>query len=201
VTDRGASLASSSSTGPDQTIYSNTSTTDFSAEQYSACPQPMMGLTYDWTALNNLVTNMVANGSTNQPIGLAWGWQSLIGGGPFPAAPAMDPAYQYKQVIIELSDGLNTQDRWYGNGSSTSTSVDNRMYYGSATPTGTCVNAKNAGIIIYTVQVNTGGDPTSTLLQNCASDPSMFFQLTSASQIITTFQAIGTALSDLRLSL
>jgi hypothetical protein len=29
----------------------------------------------------------------------------------------------------------------------------------------------------------------------------MFFQLTSASQIITTFQAIGTALSDLRLSI
>ncbi|HEY5080370.1 MAG TPA: hypothetical protein VII91_00295, partial [Bauldia sp.] len=120
---------------------------------------------------------------------------------PFPAAPAMDPAYQYKQVIIELSDGLNTQDRWYGNGSSTSTQVDSRMYYGSATPTGTCVNAKAAGILIYTVQVNTGGDPTSTLLQNCASDPTMFFQLTSASQIITTFQAIGTALSDLRLSI
>jgi Flp pilus assembly protein TadG len=202
VTDRGASLASSSSTGPDQTYYDATnSPTDVSAEQYSSCPQPMMALTYNWTSLNNLVTNMVANGSTNQPIGLVWGWQSLIGGGPFPAAPAMDPAYQYKQVIIELSDGLNTQDRWYGDGSNTSTQVDSRMYYGSATPTGTCVNAKNAGIIIYTVQVNTGGDPTSTLLQNCASDPSMFFQLTSASQIITTFQAIGTALSDLRLSI
>ena len=55
-------------------------------------------------------------------------------------------------------------------------------------------------MIVYTVQVNTGGDPTSTLLQNCATDPSYFFLLTSASQIVTTFQSIGTALSNLRLS-
>ena len=34
---------------------------------------------------------------------------------------------------------------------------------------GTCANIKAAGITLYTIQVNTGGDPTSTLLQNCAS--------------------------------
>jgi len=50
------------------------------------------------------------------------------------------------------------------------------------------------------VQVDTGGDPTSTLLQNCASDPSMFFKLTSSSEIVTTFQAIGNALANLHLS-
>ena len=62
-----------------------------------------------------------------------------------------------------------------------------------------CTNVKAAGFIVYTVQVNTGGDPTSTLLQNCASDPSQFFLLTSSSQIVTTFDSIGTALSNLRL--
>jgi len=46
---------------------------------------------------------------------------------------------------------------------------------------------KVAGITLYTVQVNTGGDPTSTLLQNCATDPGKFFLLTFASGIITTF--------------
>ena len=29
---------------------------------------------------------------------------------------------------------------------------------------GTCANIKAAGVTIYTIQVNTGGDPTSTLL-------------------------------------
>jgi hypothetical protein len=51
------------------------------------------------------------------------------------------------------------------------------------------------------VQVNTGRDPTSTLLQNCASDKNKFFLLTSADQMITTFNQIGTALSSLRLTM
>jgi hypothetical protein len=51
------------------------------------------------------------------------------------------------------------------------------------------------------VQVNTGGDATSTLLQDCASDPGKFFLLTSAVQIVTTFGQIGTALQNLRLSM
>ena len=58
----------------------------------------------------------------------------------------------------------------------------------------------STGLILYAVQVNTGGDATSTMLQNCATDPSQFFLLTSADQIITTFNSIGTALSDLRIS-
>ena len=211
VTDRGASPFSvgtgvdagpGTTAGNDQLTTMPTTTdvsTLFPAEQYSACPQSVIGLSYDWTALNSEVTNMVANGSTNQPIGLAWGWQSLVGGGPF-TVPAMDPNYKYSQIIILLSDGLNTQDRWYGDGSNTSTAVDTRMY-NSNTGAGTCANVKAAGITMYTVQVDTGGDPTSTLLQNCASDSTKFFKLTTADGIITTFNTIGTQLSLLRLAM
>ena len=168
-----------------------TTATLFPAEQYSTCPQALIGLTDNWTTLSNEVDAMQPNGSTNQAIGLAWGWQSLTKA-PF-TIPAFDPTYTYKQIIILLTDGLNTQDRWYGDGYNTSTQVDARQQI-------LCTNIKNAGVIVYTVQVNTGGDPTSTLLQNCATDPSYFFLLTSASQIVTTFQSIGTALSNLRLS-
>ena len=163
----------------------------FPAEQYSSCPTPMMGLTYDWTALNNEVDAMTPSGSTNQAIGLQWAWQSLTAA-PF-TIPAMDAGRIYKQVIILLTDGLNTQDRWYGNGYNVSTQVDARQQL-------LCNNIKAAGVTIYTVQVNTGGDPTSTLLQNCASSSDKFFLLTSADQIVTTFQQIGTELSDLRIS-
>ena len=164
----------------------------FAAEQYGACPQAAMGLSNNWTSMQQLVNNMSPNGSTNQNIGLALGWMSLVGGGPF-TSPALDPNYTYNQVIILLTDGLNTQDRWYGNGSSTSAQVDARQ-------TLTCTNVKNAGVTIYTIQVNTDGEPTSTLLQNCASDSSKFFLLTSASEIVTTFNTIATTLSKLRIS-
>jgi Flp pilus assembly protein TadG len=169
----------------------------YPAFQAPSCPQAAIGLNYDWSAITTEVNKMQPGGSTDQPIGLVWGWQTLVGGGPF-TAPSMDPNYQYKQVIILLSDGLNTQDRWYGNGYSTSTQVDSRMYDQNGNCT--CTNIKAAGITIYTIQVNTDGSPTSTLLQDCASDPDKFFLLTSADEIVTTFGQIGTALSNLRLA-
>ena len=169
----------------------------YPAYQAASCPQAAMGLNYDWSAMTTEVNKMQAGGSTDQPIGLVWGWQTLVGGGPF-TAPAMDPNYQYQQVIILLSDGLNTQDRWYGNGSTTSTQVDSRMY--DSHGNGTCANIKAAGITIYTVQVNTDSSPTSTLLQDCATDLGKFFLLTSADEIVTTFNMIGTSLTQLHLS-
>jgi Flp pilus assembly protein TadG len=160
----------------------------YPTEQYASCPTPLMGLSNDWTALSNKITAMQPVGNTNQAIGLQMGWQSLTAA-PF-TIPEQDPNYQYSQVIILLSDGLNTQDRWY----STASSIDARQQK-------TCDNLKAGGITVYTVQVNTGGDPTSTLLQNCASDSSKFFLLTSSVEIVTTFGQIGTALTNLRLAM
>ncbi|KQZ00667.1 hypothetical protein ASD45_07225 [Pseudolabrys sp. Root1462] len=205
VTDRGPSNAPGNSTW-DQVVTAPDGTTNskWPAEQYDACPAAMMGLTYNWTNLNSLVDQMQPNGSTNQPIGLVWGWQSLVGGGPL-SAPAKDSNYNYSDIIILMSDGLNTQDRWYGNGSNISTAVDNRMYQ-TGNGTGTCANIKTSGVTIYTIQVNTSGDPTSALLQNCAGtkdknyDPSKFFMVTSASGIGTVFNQIGTSLTQLRVA-
>ena len=163
------------------------SATLFPAEQYSVCPVALLPLTYDWTALNNKIDEMVPNGNTNQSIGLQWGLQSLTAA-PF-TIPAYDPNFSYQKVIILLTDGLNTQDRWYTNQSS----IDARQRI-------LCDNIKQAGVTIYAIQVNTGGDPTSSLLQYCASDSSKFFLLTNSSQIISVFNSIGTALSNLRIS-
>lgn len=188
VVDRGGA------NGPDPANYdtnvvaptANIKATLFSAEQYASCPQAAMGLSYDWTTMNRLVTNMSAVGNTNQAIGLALGWMSLTGGGPFAAPPPIDPNYTYSQNIILLSDGLNTQDRWYTSASS----IDARQQM-------TCNNIKAAGITIYTIQVNTDGDPVSSLLQHCASSSDKFFLLTSADQILPTFNSIGANLSKL----
>ncbi len=158
----------------------------YAAEQYSSCPQAAKGLSYDWNAMNTLVSNMQPAGNTNQAIGLQLGWLSLVGGGPF-TAPAETGDYTYQKVIILLTDGLNTQDRWYSNQSQ----IDAREQM-------TCNNIKASGVTLYTIQVNTGGDPTSTLLQNCASSSDKFFLLTSADQIVATFDTIGTNLSKLR---
>jgi hypothetical protein len=160
----------------------------FPAVQYSACPQQAMGQNYNWSTMNTLINNMSPNGTTNQNIGLELGWMSLVGGGSF-TAPATVSGYTYQYVIVLFTDGLNTEDHWY----TAQSSIDARQ-------TITCSNIKAAKIQIYTVQISTDGTPMSPLLQNCATDSSKYFYLTSASEVVSTFNTIGTNLSNLYLS-
>jgi Flp pilus assembly protein TadG len=165
----------------------------YPAEQYGSCPASLLQLTNNWDNLSAKVDDMKPAGNTNQAIGLQIGWQTLTAS-PF-TIPAKDPHYNYKQVIILLTDGLNTADRWYSCPThGPCPTIDARQQT-------TCDNVKAAGITIYAVQVNTGSDPVSTLLQNCASDASKFYYLTSTSEIGTTFNQIGTAISNLRLAM
>ena len=161
----------------------------FLAEQYASCTQAVMPLSSNWTAMSTLVNSMQPAGNTNQGIGLAVGWMSIAGGGPFPAPPAKDPTYKYEDVIVLLSDGLNTENRWY----SSASSINARQAV-------TCSNLKTAKITVYTVQVNTGGDATSTVLKNCATDAGKFFELKSADARVTTFNTIAVELSKLYVS-
>ena len=147
-------------------------------------------LTNDWATLKTNIDNLEPTGNTNQGIGLAWGWLTLgVGVVPF-NAPAKDTAnYTYKEAIVLLSDGLNTQNRWY----SDAASIDARQKI-------LCDNAKAANITIYTVQVNTGGDPTSTVLQYCASGTDKFYLVTDPNQTLTVFNSIGQSLAKLRVA-
>ena len=205
VADRGSTTAPGTNAGNDQTATAPSTTditTRYPARQDIYCPSASMGLNYNWTAMSSAVDALDPNGGTNQPIGLVMGWHSLVGIGPY-TAPAKDTNYTYTDVIILMSDGLNTWDRWYGTGTSTNTSVDYRMY--DTTGKGTCANIK-ATTTLYTIQVNTGGDATSTLLQNCAggpdkfNDPAKFYMVTTASGLGTVFTAIGTKLTQLRVA-
>jgi Flp pilus assembly protein TadG len=180
-------------------VPTNTSTTTPSklwpAEQFSDCPAQMQGLTYDWDVLNGVVDSLTPVGNTNQGIGLVWAWQALVGGGPL-TAPTKESDYHYKDIIILMSDGMNTQNRF----SSSQSAIDKRMYDSSNGGSGTCANAKAANVIIYSVQVNTGGDPTSTVMKNCASDSDKFWEIKSSGDLGTVFNTIGTNLTKLRVA-
>jgi hypothetical protein len=179
-----------------------TSATRFPAEEYVSgsekyCKsgnhpylQPILPLSYDWSKIKKRIGDMEPTGNTNQGIGLAWAWMTLTQSDPF-SAPAKDPNYTYKDAIVLLSDGLNTQNRWYSNAAQ----IDARQKI-------LCDNAKAAGITIYTVHVNTGSppDPVSAVLQYCASGPQNFYVVTSASQTAAVFSSIGTSLSKLRVA-
>ena len=47
--------------------------------------------------MKTLVDSFYPSGSTNQGIGLAHAWMSLVGGGPYPTPPAEEPNYKYSE--------------------------------------------------------------------------------------------------------
>jgi Flp pilus assembly protein TadG len=159
------------------------SSTLFRAHQASGCPTTLMPLSSDWTALNAKVDAMSPTGNTNVTIGLAWGWQTLTSTAPMnapTAAPDLD------KVIVLLTDGTNTQNRW----SSSQSAIDLRTEKA-------CQNVKAANIKLYTVRVIDG---SVDLLRNCASDPSMFYDIDSASELNNVFSSIAQKLANVRIA-
>jgi hypothetical protein len=156
----------------------------------------VVSLEYDWSDLTTKVDKMQASGSTNQAIGVAHGWEMLTSGGPYGTPALPDNTSRY---IILFSDGLNTQNRWWGDGHTEGTpeddKIDDRMDK-------VCSAAKADGVIIFTVYVHTGtGAAQSDPLQNCASDSSKYYNLTSSSQISAAFADITKKITNVRVSM
>ncbi len=142
-------------------------------------------LTDNWTVLHAKVDQMIATGNTNIPVGLVWGWHTLSPTLPFTEGAAYGTQNLTKFVIL-LTDGDNTDNRW----SDSTTTINQRT-------TMVCNNIKAAGIFIYTIRVINGN---ANLLQNCATSPSMYYDVQDAGQLSSVFNAIGSQIANLHLS-
>jgi hypothetical protein len=170
--------------------------TKFYAEQWTDClPATITPMSYQWSNLKDQIDAMTPSGNTNQAVGLAWGWQSLsTTNGPI-AAPEKDSTHTYQDYVVLLSDGLNTQNRWYTNASD----IDARQEL-------LCQKVKDDNVTIFTIQVNINSrDPTSKVLQDCAGsktdNTSANFQIiTKPEETADAFQNILTQISQLRIA-
>jgi Flp pilus assembly protein TadG len=162
---------------------SGSAATKYRADQAANCPTSMMPLSNDWTALNNKIDAMSPTGNTNITVGLSMGWQTLTASAPFNAPPA---ATDLDKVIILLTDGENTQNRWTTSASSI-----------NARTTLACNNIKAANIKIYTVRVIDGN---ASLLQGCATNPTLYYDVDQASELNGVFTSIAQNLANLRIA-
>jgi hypothetical protein len=67
-------------------------------------------LSTDFNALTTLVNNLSAEGNTNIPMGLMWGWNTVSPNGPFADGVAYGTP-KYKKIIVLMTDGENTMDQ------------------------------------------------------------------------------------------
>ena len=178
----------------DDTGVSSTAT-KFPAMQECGGLAQVMSLNYNWgspssvdpTTVHGRINQMVATGNTNVTIGLDWGFQMVSPAGtlPFSQGAAYNTANLTKYVII-LTDGDNTQNRF----GDSQTVIDERT-------TLACTNIKAKGIMIYSIRVINGN---ANLLRNCATDPSMYFEVSDAAELAGVFNAIGSTIANLHLA-
>ena len=181
------------------------------------CVTPAMTpLSSNITALKATIASLVAGGSTAGQLGLAWGWYSIDPNFAYLWPAASQPkAYTYSNLIkaeVLMTDGDFNTDYCSGvisqdtNGTGSGNDSDHincnsANGLSAAQATSICSAIKAKGIILYTVAFDVAGDTAAqTLLSNCATDTSHYFEADSGTDLQAAFQQIGENLQNLRIS-
>ncbi|MET3663937.1 TadE/TadG family type IV pilus assembly protein [Caulobacter sp. 1776] len=172
------------------------------------------------TTVTDKLDAMVADGNTNVAMGLMWGWHTISPNAPFADGVAYGTPKTQK-IIVLLTDGDNTNDYYSNpNGSiytgygymwegrlknssnvalTASSSGDERRDAIDSRQAKACVNAKAAGVLIYSIGVGVSAHSKS-ILQTCATSTDMYYDVTDASQLTSVFNTIAGAIQSLRIA-
>jgi Flp pilus assembly protein TadG len=144
---------------------------------------PIQPLSRNFAGLKAAIDAMNPTGNTNTGIGLAWGMAMLTPSAPLSTAQPSNGKLQ--KTIVFLTDGINTENKL----STDPVVIDGRTDR-------VCEEIKKT-INLYTIRVIEGNE---TLLRNCASNPSMYHSVTTASELNDVFKKIAGEIATLRLS-
>lgn len=193
---------------------------------YGCSTLSAMALSTDEKTVKGKLDDMVAEGSTNIPQGVAWGLNTLT-----PQRPLGDTARAYGtkrniKAMVVMTDGENTyyQDNnmnqsWYGAYGFASTG---RIHAGGTGNDGknwnsaftdsmnqhllaVCKTARDTGVKVFTIAFDVDdGSSVKTMLRNCASDDAgtggkLYFDAKDSDDLKSAFGVIGSKIAGLRL--
>lgn len=180
----------------------------------AGCPSAtIMPLSTSKTDLKASINAYVADGSTAGQIGTAWGWYMIDPnfGAAFPTAsqPAAYTKPDLLKVAIIMTDGEFNSE--YCNGvlakDAQSSSYSARINCNATNGDGTvqalaqCTAMKAAGITVYTVGFELGGNATAeNFIKTCATSSSHVYLPSGGGALKDAFAAIGKDIMKLRLS-
>ncbi|MDB5512686.1 MAG: von Willebrand factor type domain protein [Enterovirga sp.] len=156
------------------------------ATRNSACNlAPIVPLTGDFSALRASINGMNAVGTTNLTIGLVWGYHLLSPSEPISNALPFGTKNLTKYLIL-MTDGENTKSR----GTSDVAAMDARTRQA-------CDSVKAAGITLFTARIINGN---ASLLQDCASNPTMYYDVQDVAQLEPVFTSIYATITGSRIA-
>ena len=186
-------------------------------------------LTDNVTTLTTKINAMVADGGTNIHEGTAWGFRTLSPGEPFTegraygtatskvlivmtdgentywhvdrrhnswGTPNKNGTYYYMPYGYQYNDRLTMHP---GNTNYQNSDGDNLQLKMNDLTLEACQNAKDAGITVYTVGLQSPNQTTTNMLTACASSPAKAYFPSAPSELDNVFSSIAEQLSQLRI--
>jgi len=176
------------------------------------CPQSVTPLTNVKSTISNAINAMTADGNTHINLGAVWGWRMISprwrGYWGSATLPLDYGTKNMSKAMVLMTDGKNTMfDSIYtAYGNLSDNNLGYRLTESQAEAelnkrlTTVCNSVKSSGIIIYTVAFAITDPTAKSLLQNCATNSSYYFDAANQTALNTAFQTIGDSLSNLRVS-
>lgn len=156
-------------------------------------------MTDNTTTIKAAVNDLVPHGTTYIPAGLIWGWRTLQNAQPLTEVQNASEASQ--RVMVLMTDGANEvslgQPVPWSNGIFHD---GDDMQAADALTAELCEGIKSENIIIYTVALEVNDADTIRLMQNCATSPTHFYDLSNAGALSNAFNNIGIEVNEIRLS-
>jgi len=155
------------------------------------CNAALVRLTKNQGTLVSAIDGLYAWDETYIAPGMLWAWRLLSSKPPF--ADGSTNTTTTKKAIILMTDGANTLSatppyHWGTNITDSNTTL-----------TKTCTNAKADNIAIFTIAFDVTDAGIKSILTNCATSSSYFFDAANVSQMQAAFKQIGAQLSSRRL--
>ncbi len=150
-------------------------------------------LTDDFSTLKSRIGLMQPYLWTHIALGAEMGWQVIAPGGPFATGKPYDKKGLMK-VFVLMTDGMQTAPGWGADGSQ---SVEHATQNLAAV----CQGLKAKGVSVFTIGYDLNDAQTLDLLRTCAGPGNFYDAKDIQSGLVTSFQAIGTKVSDAMLRL
>ncbi len=179
---------------------------------YLCPPNPVTALTNSKNTVLSAINALQPDGSTVIPAGLLWGWRLISPGEPFSEGASYSDENWVKAIVL-LTDGENSVN---GGSNYHNKSIYNAFGYAAKGHLGStngsqaeqeldkktltvCSNIKASKIRLYTIGFQVSG-AVQNMLRSCATEPDMFYNSPSNSQLAGIFQDIAQGLGELRIA-
>ena len=162
-------------------------------------------LSFDLEAVNASVQALRTKSQTYIPAGLIWGWRTLDNRAPF-THNVVTENEDTQNVMLLMTDGSNSVSL-----RGTKPDFDGIYHWGEPDDpekakqdadlltSELCLAIKEDGIKIISVAFEIEEESTKTLLENCATTPSDYYDATNSTELKQAFKNIGSGLNEIRL--